>query len=170
MGLLTPEQAALPGVDALLDTAIRIDGRERRVYLASGAAVGYDALLVATESVPRGLTVPGANDAAAAGRLTLLHSVEDAIRVRDALIAVGRPGRIVISGAGLVAGETATLLRGSGHHVTLLARSPLPGVAVFGQELAGRLADAHRARLATALRANPHWHSPRGRRNHHPAR
>ncbi|TFC63144.1 ferredoxin reductase [Cryobacterium sp. TMT2-15-1] len=155
VGLLTPEQTALPGVNALLDTAIRIETAERRVYLASGVSAGYDALLVATGSIPRGLPIPGADDAAAAGRLTTLHSVADAIRVRDALAAVGRPGRIVISGAGLVAGETATLLREKGHHVTLLARSSLPGVTVFGQELAGRLADAHRAHLATAFGRAP---------------
>lgn len=155
VGLLTPEQTALPGVNALLDTALRIDTAARRVHLASGAAVGYDALLVATGSIPRGLHVPGADDAAAAGKLTTLHSINDAIRVRDALGAVGRPGRIVISGAGLIAGETATLLRENGHHVTLLARSPLPGVTAFGQELAGRLADGHRAHLATAFGRAP---------------
>ena len=155
VGLLTPGQAALPGVNALLDTALRIDTAERRVYLASGASLGYDALLLATGSIPRGLHVPGADDAAAAGKLTTLHSINDAIRVRDALVAYGRPGRIVISGAGLVASETATLLRDKGHHVTLLARSPLPGVTVFGQELAGRLADAHRAHLATAFGRAP---------------
>jgi len=152
-GLLTPEQAALPTVHALLDTATRIDAVERQVQLASGVSVGYDAVLVATGSNPRGLgaVIPGAYAAAAAGKLTTLHSVDDAIRVRDALAAKERSGRVVISGGGLVAGETATLLKGQGHHVTLIARSSLPGVSAFGHELADRLANAHRSQLATAF-------------------
>ncbi|MEX1079149.1 MAG: FAD-dependent oxidoreductase [Homoserinimonas sp.] len=152
-GLLTPEQAALPAVNVLLDTVIRIDSTKRIVRMASGASLGYDALLVATGSLPRELeaAILGTDDAVAAGKLTALHSVDDAIRVRDALAAIGGPGRIVISGAGLVAGETATLLQEKGHHVTLLARSTLPGVSVFGHELAGRIADAHRAHLSTAF-------------------
>ncbi|HBS74829.1 MAG TPA: ferredoxin reductase [Microbacterium sp.] len=151
VGLLTPEQAAIPGIDALLDTATEVDPAARTVRLASGRLEAYDALILATGSSPRSLesTIPAA--AVGSGRLTALHSLQDAITVRDLLAGLGRAGQVVISGAGLVAAETATLLRERGHQVTLVARATTPGVTVFGDELAQRLAAAHQEHLNTAF-------------------
>lgn len=150
LGLLTPEQAVIPGVAAISDTATKVDVDEQTVELASGRIESYNALLVATGSSPRWLE-SGIVAGEVSGRVTSLHSLEDATRVRDFLATLNRPGHIVISGAGLVAAETATLLRGRGHNVTLLARSVNPGVAVFGEELAQRLAAAHEVHLDTAF-------------------
>lgn len=152
IGLLTPEQAVLPGLDAINDTAIEVDADARIVRLESGRTEHYDALLIATGSAPRDLDADLAvAEATVTGRITALHSLHDAVTVRDLLASLGRPARVVISGAGLVAGETATLLRDRGHDVTLLARAATPGISVFGPELAEKLAAAHQANLHTAF-------------------
>ena len=153
VGLLTPEQVATRGVTVIADTGVAVDTTDQTVQLASGRQLDYDALIVATGSVPRGLddTVPGVVAATASEALTTLHSLDDAIRVRDLLTSLGRPARVVISGAGLVAAETASLLRERGHEVTLLARSAVPGATVFGPELAQQLAHLHRSHLNTAF-------------------
>ena len=151
VGLLTPEQAAIPGVAAEADTAVDVDPENKTVRFASGRVEHYDALILATGSTPRLLedTIPGATTGTA--RIPTLHSLEDAITVRDLIAGLGRPAQVVISGAGLVAAETATLLRERGHQVTLLTRDTTPGVRVFGAELAERLNDAHHANLDTAF-------------------
>lgn len=153
IGLLTPEQVVTPGVEVISDTAVEVDPQGKTVRLASGRIEPYDALLLATGSTPRLLpdTLPGLTAATEAGRVTTLHSLEDAVAVRDLLGTLGRPAQIVISGAGLVAAETATLLRDRGHQVTLLARATTPGVSVFGAGAAERLAAAHREHVDVAF-------------------
>ncbi|MFE7043817.1 FAD-dependent oxidoreductase [Streptomyces atratus] len=158
VGLLTPEQAALPtpGAPVVADTAQFIDTASRTVQLASGATLRYDSLIVATGSTPRDLdaSVPGAAAAAEAGRLTSLYSLADAVRVRD-LVDRSDPASIVIFGAGLVAAETASLLRQKGHDITLVARSPLPGATAFGDDIAAVIAASHHANVSTAFGRSP---------------
>ncbi|MFT4135476.1 FAD-dependent oxidoreductase [Microbacterium sp.] len=156
IGMLQPEQAALPGVVVRSDSAERIDLDARAVTLESGAVLRYDALLVATGSAPRRLSdaVPGAAGAAAAGRLTTLHSLDDAVRVRDVL--AGRASaRVVVLGAGLVAAETASLLHERGHRVTMVARADVPGASAFGVAVAIRLAERHRQTVTTRFGRTP---------------
>ncbi|MEI3866389.1 NAD(P)/FAD-dependent oxidoreductase [Microbacterium sp. CCNWLW134] len=153
IGVLTLEQASIPGVKITAgDTALEVDPEAKTVRFASGRVEHYDALVIATGSAPRHLhdTIPGAAGTTL-DRVRTLHSLDDAVAVRDLLASLGRPARVVISGAGLVAAETATLLQERGHHVTLLARDSTPGVSVFGDELAQRLNDAHRQHLDTAF-------------------
>ncbi|MBB5494560.1 NADH dehydrogenase FAD-containing subunit [Nocardiopsis metallicus] len=71
----------------MVGTARRVDVAAREVHLDSGATLGFDALIVATGSTPRHLNVDprGVHAAARAGRLTTLHSMHDALRVRDRL-------------------------------------------------------------------------------------
>ncbi|MFE7331785.1 FAD-dependent oxidoreductase [Streptomyces sp. NPDC057565] len=159
VGLLTPEQASLPtpGASLVADTAQFIDTGARTVRLASGAALDFDALIVATGSTPRDLDalVPGADAATAAGRLTSLHSLSDAVRLRDLLAHRSNPARVVIFGAGLVAAETASLLHQKGHEITLVARSPLPGATAFGDDIAATIAAAHHENVSTAFGRTP---------------
>ena len=91
-----------PGVEVISDTAVEVDPQGKTVRLASGRIEPYDALLLATGSTPRLLpdTLPGLTAATEAGRVTTLHSLEDAVAVRDLLGTLGRPAQIVISGAG----------------------------------------------------------------------
>ena len=157
VGLLTSAQATMPGVHALEDTAERVDPETRTAHLASGATVSFDALIIATGSAPRLLDgdIPGARDATEAGLLSALHSLDDAVRIRDLLARRRGPARIVIFGAGLVAAETASLLRAKGHHITLVARSTRPGATAFGHDIAARLEESHRQHLAAEFGRTP---------------
>ncbi|GAA3232403.1 FAD-dependent oxidoreductase [Oerskovia jenensis] len=152
-GQAAPEMIRLPRPDGELvaDTVERVDPATREVDLASGASITYDALVVATGSRPRGLDldVPGAEQAARAGRLLTLHSLDDAVRIRGALAARGESAHVAIYGGGLIASETASTLQAQGHRVSLVARSRVPGVAGFGRPVAERVAADHEALLTT---------------------
>ncbi|MFF2624091.1 FAD-dependent oxidoreductase [Oerskovia jenensis] len=152
-GQAVPETIRLPRPDGELvtDTVERVDPATREVHLASGASTPYDALVVATGSRPRGLDpdVPGAEQAARAGRLRTLHSLDDAVRIREAIAARGESARVAIYGGGLIASETASTLHAQGHRVSLVARSRVPGVAGFGRPVAERVAADHEALLTT---------------------
>src|SRR5690625_980731 len=155
IGLLTPEQSALPETGATLvaDTVRGIDPRTRQVHLASVDTRTYDGLIVTTGSRPHtlGENVLGRDDALASGRLTTLHSLADATGVRDQIAALHSSARVLILGGGLLAAETASLLTTAGHDVALISRSTLPGFSAFGEHIAGELLELHRARGATYL-------------------
>ncbi|MFM2721653.1 FAD-dependent oxidoreductase [Microbacterium mcarthurae (nom. nud.)] len=154
IGLLEPHQTNLPpiGVQTSAYTVRGIDPRIRRVHLDSGNNRAFDALIVATGSRPRPLddTIVGRDQALSAGRLTTLHSLTDAIRVRD-LLATADPARVLFLGGGLVASETASLLTDAGHNTVLIARSALPGASAIGDDAARQLLDLHRHHHAVHL-------------------
>ncbi|WGW11185.1 FAD-dependent oxidoreductase [Saxibacter everestensis] len=152
-GLAAPEliRLPMPQADFIADTAEYVDPETCEIRLASGAAIAYDSLIVATGSRARGLDadVPGAEHAEEAGILIALHSLEDAVRIREAVRACGRPARIAIYGAGLTASETASALQAQGHRISLIARSRIPGIATFGRPVAERIAADHQASVTT---------------------
>lgn len=152
-GMTTPDIITLPmpQTDFRADTAQHVDTAAQEVRLASGATIGYDSLIVATGRRARRLdaAVPGAEQAGQAGTLITLHSLDDAVRIREAVLAVGGPARVAIYGAGFTASETASALQAEGHQVSLIARSELPGIAAFGRPVAERLAAEHETRVAT---------------------
>jgi 3-phenylpropionate/trans-cinnamate dioxygenase ferredoxin reductase component len=89
----------------------------RRVRLDDGATIPYDALLLATGSVPRALTVPGA-DLAGVHTLRTLGDVE---RIRgDFGQGMGDAKRLVIVGGGYIGLEVAATSRELGLDVTVL--------------------------------------------------
>ena len=151
-GTTPPEmiRLPLPDVEVLADTVAEVDAAARRVGLGSGAQLDYDALIIATGSAPRTLDADViGEDAAASSRVSVLHSLEDALRIRELLTGLGRPGRIAIHGGGIIAAETASTLHADGHDVVLVTRSEVPGVAAFGAPVAKRLAAEHAARVST---------------------
>lgn len=152
IGLLEPDQVALPdpGVPVTADAVRAVDPRTREVRLDSGARRGFDAMIIASGSRPRNLgeDIIGRDQAIAAGRLTPLHSITDGTRVRDRLNA---PLRVLMLGGGILASETASLLREAGHDVALIARSRLPGVSVLGEPVARRLVGLHQPQHAVYL-------------------
>jgi 3-phenylpropionate/trans-cinnamate dioxygenase ferredoxin reductase component len=93
--------------------AVGIDRARRRIELADGSAVDYDALLLATGSRPRLLRLPGAELAG----VHYLRSVADVDRLR-AELADGR--RAVIVGGGYIGLEVAATCREAGLDVTVL--------------------------------------------------
>lgn len=158
IGLLEPDQTVLPpaGVETIADTVRGIDPRSRDVHLDSGQSRTYDALIIACGSRPRTLdeTILGRDQALSAGRLTNLHSIADAVRVRD-LIGTTRPARVLILGGGLVASETASLLTDAGHDVALITRALLPGARALGEETARSLLNLHLPQHAAYLGRTP---------------
>lgn len=157
-GLIEPDQAVLPdpGATVHADTVRGLDPRTRELHLDSGASRAYDALIIASGSRPRVLdeSIVGRDQATGADRLTTLHSLADATRVRN-LVAAHTPARVLMLGGGLVASETASLLTDDGHDVAMITRSPLPGMAAIGEHAARRLLDLHRPQHAAYLGRTP---------------
>ncbi|WP_145000516.1 FAD-dependent oxidoreductase [Kocuria rhizophila] len=139
----------LPQIEVIADTVLEVDTSAKQVRLTSGAQVSYDALIVATGSMPRSLPADVFGDDAGQGRVTALHSVEDALGIRKLLTGLGRPARVAIYGGGIIAAETASSLQADGHMVTLVSRSSVPGIGAFGTPVAERLAADHAAKVQT---------------------
>lgn len=151
-GPTPPELIALPlpPVEAVADTVTGVDAAAKKVRLASGTQLGYDALIVATGSRPRSLPTGVLGGVAAEpGRISVLHSLDDAVRIRKLLTGLGRRSRTAIYGGGIIAAETASTLQADGHAVTLISRSQIPGVGAFGTLVAERLAADHAAKVRT---------------------
>ena len=125
------------GVDLVLDDPVAaLDPRARAVRLASGAALGYDRLLVATGARP--IELPGT---AGYENVHVLRSAADAARLGDAL----RPGtRLAIVGAGFIGQEVAASARSLGVEVTVIEAAPAPLHGLLGPELGGWFAEMHR--------------------------
>jgi 3-phenylpropionate/trans-cinnamate dioxygenase ferredoxin reductase component len=96
--------------------AVEIDRRAQTVRLDDGASIGYDALLLATGSGPRHLSVPGAN----LGGVHLLRNIVDVERIR---IDLASSRRLVVIGAGYIGLEVASTAREMGIPVTLLEQT-----------------------------------------------
>ena len=92
---------------------VSIDRLRRRVEIADGSAVEYDALLLATGSHPRLLPLPGAELAG----VHYLRTVADVDRLR-AELSPGR--RAVIIGGGYIGLEVAATCREAGLDVVVL--------------------------------------------------
>jgi 3-phenylpropionate/trans-cinnamate dioxygenase ferredoxin reductase subunit len=90
-----------------------ISRTERRIRLDDGSTLPYDALLLATGSVPRPLTVPGASLAG----VHTLRTLMDVDRIRADL---GNGKRLVIVGGGYIGLEVAATSRELGLDVTVL--------------------------------------------------
>ncbi len=90
-----------------------IERREQRVRLDDGRTLPYDALLLATGSHPRRLSVPGA----ALGGVHYLRGIADADHIR-AECAAG--GRLVVIGGGYIGLEVAATARELGMDVTVI--------------------------------------------------
>ncbi|MDZ4233832.1 MAG: FAD-dependent oxidoreductase [Dietzia sp.] len=153
IGLLEPQQTALPDTGARLtaDTVRGIDPRTRRLHLDSGRSETFDALIISSGSRPRHLDeeIIGRDQAVAAGRLTTLHSLADAVRVRDRLTTA--PARVLLLGGGILGHETASLLTDAGHDVALIARAPVPGAGALGEAVAQQLLALHQGQHGVYL-------------------
>jgi 3-phenylpropionate/trans-cinnamate dioxygenase ferredoxin reductase subunit len=125
-------------VEVLLgERATRVDGPGRRLELAGGEAVDFDALLIATGGVNRSLPVAGWTLDGVLG----LRTLEDADRIRE----LAAPGaRAVVVGAGFIGCEVAASLRHLGVEVDVVEFFDLPLVRVVGPEVARVYADLHR--------------------------
>ena len=142
----------LPGPVPLLDEAgrqslgitllsarpvVAIDRASRQVLLASGDAISYQALLIATGAKPRlikGITC-------GTTRTHALRTYEDALALRQAL---RRAEHIVIVGAGLIGLEVASSAVAVGVAVTVIEASDRVMARAVPETLALHVADRHR--------------------------
>ncbi|NIR27782.1 MAG: FAD-dependent oxidoreductase [Gammaproteobacteria bacterium] len=101
-------------IELMLESRVtRLDPGRRSLTLASGEAVDYEKLVLATGSRPRRLPVPGTD----LEGICYLRRVEDADALREAF----RPGlRLVIVGGGYIGLEVASVARGKGAEVSVL--------------------------------------------------
>ncbi|WP_428376561.1 FAD-dependent oxidoreductase [Lichenicoccus sp.] len=119
--------------------AVALDQGARRVTLADGSVLVYDALLIATGGIPRGPDVPGADLVG----VHLLRSLDDA---RSLLPALEGGARVVIAGASFIGLEAASALRERDVPVTVVANATIPFERQFGTEIGTmfrRLHEAH---------------------------
>ena len=126
-------------VDLMLGTEVTaLDRSARHVVLATGERLAYDRLLLTTGSSPRHLSVPGDD----LDGVHYLRRLTDSEQLKAALAGASR---VAIVGAGWVGLETAAAARAAGLPVTLLEYADLPLLRVLGPEVAGIVADLHRA-------------------------
>ncbi|MDC0771435.1 NAD(P)/FAD-dependent oxidoreductase [Streptomyces sp. HD] len=132
LALRTPDDLAGLDLDLRLGVAATgLELTERTVRLADGAAVPYDALIVATGVRPRRLPGEGGH---------VLRTLDDAVRLRDRLT----PGRrLVVVGAGFLGAEAAAVAWRLGCEVTLLEPAPVPLAHAVGTEVGEVLTGAH---------------------------
>lgn len=103
-------------VTGMLDTLVeRVDPQAKQVHLASGKALAYDRLLLATGSRPFVPRIPGAE----LGRVYPFHSMADAERIAQAATLAHRA---VVLGAGFAGLEAAYALARRGIGVTVVER------------------------------------------------
>jgi 3-phenylpropionate/trans-cinnamate dioxygenase ferredoxin reductase component len=113
--LLRPQQFYLDhSVEVRLGRRVKeISRSARRVRLDDGSTLPYDALLLATGSIPRPLTVHGADLAG----VHSLRTIADVERIRSDLAG---GARLVIIGGGYIGLEVAATARELGLDVTVL--------------------------------------------------
>jgi NADPH-dependent 2,4-dienoyl-CoA reductase/sulfur reductase-like enzyme len=136
--VLLRDKQALRGLDADLllgQAAAGLDVTGRRVRLAGGGAVGYDAAVVATGVRPRRL--PGDRLAG----VHVLRTLDDALALRARLLA---GPRVVVVGAGFLGAEVAATAREMGLEVTLADPLPVPMHRQFGARAGSLIAQLHR--------------------------
>lgn len=135
---LTLPEAATPGVEWINDRVAGVDLSRRTVTLTDGAPLPFGQLVIATGSSPR--PFPGAADAGTRERLLTLRTAADTAQLRQWCPGPGSAG-VTILGAGLIGGETASVLNAAGVPVQLVSLTP---------PMAGRLGsitDQHLSRL-----------------------
>jgi 3-phenylpropionate/trans-cinnamate dioxygenase ferredoxin reductase subunit len=140
------------GVDTRLGFAtVRIDRAARRLEIADGSALEYDALLLATGSRPRQIPLPGAELAG----VHTLRTVADVDRLRSEVV----PGRrAVVVGGGYIGLEVAATCREAGLHVTVLEAADRV-MARVASPVVSSFYEAEHARRGVEVRCRAKLHS-----------
>ncbi|MCE5287936.1 MAG: FAD-dependent oxidoreductase [Nocardiaceae bacterium] len=115
--------------------ATTLDTESRRIALADGRELMYDALVIATGATARRL--PGTDGLAG---VHALRTVDDAAGIRAALDA---GARTVVIGAGFIGSEIASAARKRGLPVTVIEALPTPLIRAVGAGMGSRLARLH---------------------------
>lgn len=121
---------------------IAIDRAARSLTLEDGSALSYDRLVLALGADPRVFPAPGSD---AVG----IATVNDLDDYRAWRARIGRRGRILLIGAGLIGCEFANDLAGAGFAVTVVDPAPWPLARLLPKEIGTLLAEALGAAGAT---------------------
>jgi 3-phenylpropionate/trans-cinnamate dioxygenase ferredoxin reductase component len=123
-------------IDLVAARATRVDPSARRVQLADGATIAFDALVLATGARPRRLEVPGAGLAG----VHYLRTIDDALALRQAITAASR---VAVVGAGWIGSEVAASARQMGAPVVLIDPAPTPLHRLLGDRLGTAFRNLH---------------------------
>jgi 3-phenylpropionate/trans-cinnamate dioxygenase ferredoxin reductase subunit len=126
---------------AMGERVTAIDRESKGLLLASGKALAYGQLALATGARVRRLAAPGADQAERAANFHYLRTLADAVRLRPQL----EPGaRIAIVGGGYIGLELAALAMKGGLRVTVLEAMPRVLARVTAPELSAFYEQVHR--------------------------
>ena len=129
VSLRTPEFYEQMDVELRIgDAAAELDPARKTLGLKSGAALSYDALLLATGAEPLRLSLEGAT----LPHVFTLRTLADA---RSIIAAAKTARRAVIIGSSFIGLETAASLRTRGLDVDVVSRDALPLERVLGAQL-----------------------------------
>ena len=123
------------GVELVLGAPATSLDTERRVVRVGDREIGYDALVIATGSVPR--VIPGTETLRG---VYSLRTLDDAFGVRDALTS---GAKTVIIGAGFIGSEVASGAQKRGVEVTVVEAQPTPLVRAIGPAMGEAIASLH---------------------------
>jgi NADPH-dependent 2,4-dienoyl-CoA reductase/sulfur reductase-like enzyme/nitrite reductase/ring-hydroxylating ferredoxin subunit len=118
------------------DAATGVDLAARRVTLRSGRALAYGALVLATGTEPRRLTIPGADRPHVFPLRTLADS-------RAIVARAGTSRRAVVIGASFIGLEAAASLRHRGLEVDVVGPESVPLARVMGEEIGAFIRKRH---------------------------
>lgn len=122
----------------------RLDRAARRVTLASGTVLDYDALVFATGAEVRKLPLPGADHP----NVRYVRTIGDTMALRERLVA---GHRLVVIGAGFIGLEVAATGRELGAEVTVVEIAAQPMARVTPPELGRHYLEMHRSKGVTML-------------------
>jgi NADPH-dependent 2,4-dienoyl-CoA reductase/sulfur reductase-like enzyme/nitrite reductase/ring-hydroxylating ferredoxin subunit len=140
--LRTGEALAAADIGVVAGPAVAIDRAARTVKTASGRALPYDALVLATGSEPIRLAIDGAQ----LPHVHVLRTLADSRAIATAAVA-GAPA--VVVGASFIGLEVAAALRARGVEITVVAPDAVPLVGVLGDEVGAFVRRVHEAKGVT---------------------
>jgi NADPH-dependent 2,4-dienoyl-CoA reductase/sulfur reductase-like enzyme len=121
-------------------TATSLDLLRRELQLADDSggerSLSFDGLVIATGAVPKQI-----GDHAPHDHVHVLRSLDDALRVREAIASGGR--RVVVIGAGFIGLEVAATARQLGNDVVVLEGGPAPLIRGLGAEMGAAIGAMH---------------------------
>jgi 3-phenylpropionate/trans-cinnamate dioxygenase ferredoxin reductase component len=123
-------------IELINDRALILNPVARTIELAGGDVLSFDTAVVATGAAPRPLDIPGAGLAG----MHYLRTIDDSVRLRDAIRVAGR---VAVVGAGWIGSEVAASARQMGADVVLIGPDPVPLRRVLGDDIGAVFRQLH---------------------------